>query len=151
MWTIDPIRKVTWCAANPVMWLWSTNDVFSPSFSLLASSSSFSTLYVAGPMDFNACGPGPAYHLQHMSVTCRHSLADQINQSNTFQQFCRALGVGDELMKRASRSGNPTAYLLQEYQERPEATFDRLEQALSQMGRRDLFDHVWQLQQSSVH
>ena len=105
----------------------------------------------AGAFDFNSCRPGPSYHLQHMSITCRHSLADKINQSAMFPQFCRALGVDDDLRRKASRSGNPTAYLLQEYQELPEATFDRLEQALSQMGRKDLFDQVWQLMQNSVH
>ena len=68
-----------------------------------------------------------------------------------FPQFCQALGVDDDLRRKASRSRNPTAYLLQEYQELPEATFDRLEQALSQMGRKDLFDQVWQLMQNSVH
>ena len=43
------------------------------------------------------------------------------------------------------RSRNPTAYLIQEYSEKPEATFDRLEQALSNIGRRDLFEQLWQM------
>ena len=105
--------------------------------------------FIAGIQHFNTCGPGPMYRLQHMSITCRHSLADEINQSAMFPQFCHALGVDEELRIRATRSRNPTAYMLQEYQELPEATFDQLQQALSRIGRKDLYDQVWQLMQNS--
>lgn len=43
----------------------------------------------------------------------------------------------------SAKSRNPTAYLIQEYSERPEATFDRLEQALTQIGKREVFEGLW--------
>ncbi len=47
-------------------------------------------------------------------------------------------------MRASLRSRNPTAYLIQQYSERPEATFHRLEQALVQIGKSDVFDELWQ-------
>ena len=45
-------------------------------------------------------------------------------------------------MQVSMRSRNPTGYLIQEFSERPEATYDRLEQALSDIGHHDLFDQL---------
>ncbi len=48
------------------------------------------------------------------------------------------------LLQASLRSRNPTAYLIQQYSEKPGATFERLEQALGQIGRSDVFDELWQ-------
>lgn len=40
------------------------------------------------------------------------------------------------------KSRNPTGYLIQEFSERPEATFERLQRALSDIGQRDLFEQL---------
>ena len=48
------------------------------------------------------------------------------------------------LVQAASRSRNPTAYLIQEYAKREEgATFRRLEVALDTVGRRDLYIELY--------
>ena len=95
------------------------------------------------------CGSGPASHLSHLSFAGREFLATHLNgkppERNLFNSFCYALGVDDKLLQASMRSRNPTAYLIQEYSEKPEATFDRLEQVLSTIGRRDLFEQLWQM------
>ena len=91
-------------------------------------------------------GPGPVHRLSRLSYAGRQFLAERLNGTpqdrNTFNNFCEALGVEQRLVQVSKRSGNPTGYLMQEYSERPEATFDRLERALSDIGQRDLFEQL---------
>ena len=91
-------------------------------------------------------GPGPNHSLSRLSYAGREFLAARLNGTprdrNTFNNFCEALGVEQRLVQVSVRSGNPTAYLIQEYSERPEATFDRLERALTNIGQSDLFEQL---------
>ena len=101
------------------------------------------SLIPAGIYGLTGCGQGPTWHLSHLSYAGREVIARSLNgQPNVFHSFCHALGVENRLLQTASKSRNPTAYLIQEYSERPEATFDRLEQALVQIGKRDLFERL---------
>ena len=113
---------------------------------------SLSSLHTAGPYGLSGCGSGPAHHLSHLSYEGREFLAENLNgnppERNVFHSFCHALGVDNRLARVSARSPNPTAYLIQEYSARPEATFDRLEQALAQIGKRDVFDGLWMRMQS---
>ena len=81
------------------------------------------------------------HHLRDLSYAGRQYLADHLNQDkHTFDQFCVALGVEGRLVQAASRSRNPTAFLIQEYAERHEgATFHQLEVALDVVGKGDLY------------
>lgn len=109
-------------------------------------------LHAAGPYGLSGCGPGPAHHLSHLSYEGREFLAENLNgnppERNVFHSFCHALGVDNRLARVSARSPNPTAYLIQEYSAKPEATFDRLEQALAQIGKRDVFEGLWMRMQS---
>lgn len=102
----------------------------------------------AGPYGLKGSGPGLTHRLSHLSYECRELLAAHLNgnppERNTFRSFCRALGVEKRLLQASLRSGNPTAYLIQQYSEEPEATMQRLEQALSQIGKSNVFDELWQ-------
>lgn len=40
------------------------------------------------------------------------------------------------------RSRNPTAYLIQEFAEKPEATLDKLEEALTHIGLHGMFEQL---------
>ena len=108
--------------------------------------------HAAGPYGLSGCGPGPAHHLSHLSYEGREFLAENLNgnppERNVFHSFCHALGVDNRLARVSARSPNPTAYLIQEYSAKPEATFDRLEQALAQIGKRDVFEGLWMRMQS---
>ena len=44
-----------------------------------------------------------------------------------------------KLVRASVQSRNPVGYLIQEFSEKPQATFARLEQALSEIGHEDLF------------
>lgn len=46
------------------------------------------------------------------------------------------------------RSRNPTGYLIQTYSSQPEATFERLEQALTQIGRNDLYQELYDMMEN---
>ena len=107
----------------------------------------FTLLPIAGPYGLNGSGVGPTHHLSHLSYEGREFLSQHLNGNppdrNVFHSFCDALGVENRLVRVSARSRNPTAYLMQEYSARPDATFDRLEQALTQIGKRDVFDGLW--------
>ena len=99
----------------------------------------------AGLYGLRGCGRTAAYRLGHLSYEGREFLARHFNPSpnpNLFNSFCGALRVEQRLVRASLKSRNPTAYLIQEFSERPEATFDRLEQALSEIGKRDLFEDL---------
>ena len=86
------------------------------------------------------------HRLAHLSYAGREFLAERLNGTprdrNLFNDFCMALGAEQRLIQASMRSRNPTGYLIQEFSERPEATFDRLERALSDIGQRDVFDQL---------
>ena len=65
-----------------------------------------------------------------------------------FHDFCHALGVDNKLVQASVRSRNPTGYLIQTYSARPEATFERLEQALTQIGRNDLYQELFDMMEN---
>ena len=101
---------------------------------------------IAGVYGLTGHGPGSIQRLSHLSYASREFLADKLNGTphdrNIFNDFCMALGVEQRLVQVSMRSRNPTGYLIQEYSERPEATFDKLERALSDIGQRDLFEQL---------
>ena len=88
------------------------------------------------------------HHLRDLSYAGRQYLADHLNgdppERHIFHQFCDALGVEHRLVQAATRSRNPTAYLIQQYAERDEAaTFQSLEVALNKLGRRELYIELY--------
>ena len=93
--------------------------------------------------------PGFKDDLSRLSYNGRNVLGEQLNQRETFKKFCHAMGVDDGLAIVCLRSRNPTAYLIQEIDGKPYATFSRLEQALTSIGKRAVFEQVWQLVDSS--
>ena len=102
--------------------------------------------HTAGLYGLMGHGPGSVHRLAHLSYAGREVLAERLNGTpqdrNLFNNFCMALGVDRRLVQVSMRSRNPTGYLMQEYSERPEATFGRLEQALSDIGQHELFDQI---------
>ena len=102
--------------------------------------------HIAGPYGLTGHGPGPVHSLSSLSYAGREFLAERLNGTpqdrNMFNNFCMALGVEQKLVQLSVRSRNPTCYLIQEYSERPEATFERLERALSDIGHQDLFHQL---------
>jgi hypothetical protein len=52
------------------------------------------------------------------------------------------MNVEQEMMHRAQRSGNPTAYILQEMNNDPNATMDRLSSALNSIGKPELYEFI---------
>lgn len=112
----------------------------------VTSDSAACFLTVAGVYGLSGRGSGPDYHLSNLGYSEREFLASKLNghppQRLVFHDFCNALGVENKLSQASARSGNPTAYLIQTYSLRPEATFQRLEQALSQMGRDDVYQEL---------
>lgn len=46
------------------------------------------------------------------------------------------------LEQSSTKSRNPTGYLLQEYGTRPEATLERLERALSEIGMGEVYERL---------
>lgn len=100
-------------------------------------------------------GPGPADSLSHLSYAGREFLAERLNGTpqdrNLFNNFCTALGVEQHLIQVSMRSRNPTGYLIQEFSERPEATFDRLQRALSDIGHDDLFEQLQALDSNPMN
>ena len=107
------------------------------------------------PLPFSLSSPAGIYglsgnarnnfhHLRDLSYAGREYLAEHLNgvppERHIFHQFCDALGVERRLVQAATRSRNPTAYLIQEYAQKDEdATFQRLEVALDMVGKRDLY------------
>ena len=93
---------------------------------------------IAGIYGLSACNNSVSIHrLGHLSYSAREFLASTLNQKQTeFCQLCQAMEVESSLMQASLRSRNPTAYLIQEL---PDTTIDRLEKALSKIGRSDLF------------
>jgi hypothetical protein len=100
----------------------------------------------AGLYGLTGHAPGQAHRLAHLSYASREFLAEKLNGTpqdrNVFNNFCMALGVEQRLVQVSMKSRNPTGYLIQEYSERPEATFERLERALSDIGQRHLFHQL---------
>lgn len=100
----------------------------------------------AGLYGLTGHGLGPAHRLSHLSYAGREFLAERLNGTpqdrNLFNDFCMALGVEQHLIQVSMRSRNPTGYLIQEFSERPDATFERLQRALSDIGQRDLFEQL---------
>ena len=100
----------------------------------------------AGLYGLKGHGPGSIHRLAHLSYAGREFLAERLNGTpqdrNTFNNFCLALGVDQRLVQVSMRSRNPTGYLIQEFSEKPEATFDRLERALSEIGHHELFHQL---------
>ena len=83
------------------------------------------------------------HHLSHLNYAGREFLAVRLNGNhNLFNEFCLALGVERRLIQASMKSQNPTAYVIQEFAEKPEATFDRLEEALSNIGHHDMFEQL---------
>lgn len=107
-------------------------------------------LATAGIRDFNERGSGPSYHISCMSISCRDYLGHNLNQKETFVSFCQAMRVDDQLVRISLRSGNPTGYLLQEMDNDPDATLERLRTALNQIGKPQLFESVLRLNNTSV-
>ncbi len=97
----------------------------------------------AGIYGLNGLNPGHPDHISRLSYTCREYLASSLNgnppERNTFHNFCHALGVENKLVQASSHSGNPTAYLLQKFSSRPEATLENLERALTEIGMENVF------------
>ena len=98
---------------------------------------------LAGIFGLNGFNPGRPDRISRLSYTCREYLASRLNgnppERNTFHNFCHALGVENKLVQASSRSGNPTAYLLQSFSSRPEATMRNLERALTEIGMENVF------------
>ena len=104
----------------------------------------FSCLSPAGIYGLSGSARNSFHHLRDLSYAGRQYLSDHLNgdppERHIFHRFCDALGVERRLVQAATRSRNPTAYLIQQYAEREEeATFQRLEVALDTVGRRDLY------------
>ncbi|XP_003391457.1 PREDICTED: uncharacterized protein LOC100633575 [Amphimedon queenslandica] len=99
----------------------------------------------AGTTSFNDSGPGPSYHISHISYSGIQLLADHLNDSKTFKDFCQAMRVDRDLIVISQRSLNPTACLLQEIQNDPEATMERLSEALESIGKGELYSSLLQL------
>lgn len=101
---------------------------------------------LAGPYGLTGHSPGPAHQLARLSYAGKEFLGERLNGTpqdrNLFNNFCIALGVEQRLIQASVKSRNPTAYLLQEFGEKPDATFGRLEQALSEIGHRDLYEQL---------
>ena len=101
------------------------------------------SIHPAGIYGLNGLGPGRPDRISHLSYTCREYLASRLNgnppERNTFHNFCHALGVENKLVQASSRSGNPTAYLLQKFSAHPEATLENLERALAEIGMENVF------------
>ena len=85
-----------------------------------------------------------------MSISCRNLLADELNDRKTFVEFCHAMKVDEHLMKVSQRSRDPTGYLLQEMKSHPDATFTRLERALLQINKRQLYESMKKLNDNSL-
>ena len=125
-----------------------------PSLSLLSLSLRLS-LPLSLPLPLSLSSPAGIYglsgnarnnfhHLRDLSYAGREYLAEHLNgvppERHIFHRFCDALGVERRLVQAATRSRNPTAYLIQEYAQKDEdATFQRLEVALDMVGKRDLY------------
>lgn len=103
----------------------------------------------AGLFSMNDTLPGFSDDLSRLSYNGRNVLGEQLNRRETFKKFCHAMGVDEELTTVCLRSRNPTSYLIQEIDGRPYATFSRLEQALTSIGERALFEQVWELVDNS--
>lgn len=101
---------------------------------------------IAGLFGLSAPGPGPNHHLKSLGYTGREFLSKTLNgrppQRQIFHDFCNAMGVENKLIQASSRSGNPTAYLIQQLCSHPDATFDRLENALNQIGQGALYTEL---------
>ena len=105
-------------------------------------------LFPAGIFDFNEKGVGPSYHISCLSIACRDYLGHSLNERETFVTFCQALGVDNQLMMVSQRSCNPTGYLLQELNTDPSVSMEKLQTALTSIGKPHLFETVLQLNQT---
>ena len=103
--------------------------------------------YTAGPYGLNGHGPGPNNHLSKLSYNSKELLAAKLNGTpanrKDFCTFCHIYGVDDSLEQASLHSRNPTAYLLQELSSKPDATFNKLRNALEKMGKGELFNDLW--------
>ena len=101
--------------------------------------------HLAGITSFNDCGPGPSYHISHISYSGVQFLSDHLNDPKKFKDFCQAMRVDRGLVEISQRSLNPTACLLQEMHGDPEATMERLSEALESIGQGQLYSSLLQL------
>ena len=80
-----------------------------------------------------------------MSYSGIQFLSGHLNDSKTFKDFCQAMRVDRDLIEMSQRSLNPTACLLQEMRSDPEATMERLSDALENIGKGELYSSLLQL------
>lgn len=97
------------------------------------------SLFPAGIASFNDCGPGPSHHVSHISYAGVQFLSDHLNNPQMYRDFCRAMNIDQETVEMSKRSLNPIACLFQEMSSDPDATMQRLSEALESIGQHHLY------------
>lgn len=109
-------------------------------------------LATAGLFGLSAPGAGPDHHLSRLGHSGRELLARTLNgrppQRQIFHDFCEALDVEKRLVQASSRSGNPTAYLIQQLSSQADATLYKLETALIGIGHGALYQELVDVMQN---